>query len=179
MRSSLIVLCMLFCLSIKASDESDGLVVKSFDKFTFNSYNDVDIKRIYDKQKNRFENFTIYDSKVPCDLRVLVFYSSEDLLPDKFKCIILIRDYPDRKKLDYYQYSSTSYLFGKIFSKFLDSLQEHEYRYCYNQIEKYINKWYNQMIKFIDKRKNGDESCYFYSERLYKPVIAFVVTNKL
>ena len=52
MRSSLIVLCMLFCLSIKASDESGGLVVKSFDKFTFNSYNDVDIKRLYNKQKN-------------------------------------------------------------------------------------------------------------------------------
>ena len=51
MRSSLIVLCMLFCLSIKASDERDGLVVKSFDKFTFNSYIDVDIKRLYDKQK--------------------------------------------------------------------------------------------------------------------------------
>ena len=51
MRSSLIVLCMLFCISIKASDESDGLVVKSFDKFTFNSYNDVDIKRLYNKQK--------------------------------------------------------------------------------------------------------------------------------
>lgn len=179
MRSSLIVLCMLFCLSIKASDESGGLVVKSFDKFTFNSYIDVDIKRIYDKQKNRFENFTIYDSKVPCDLRVVVFYSSEDLSPDKFACVTLISDYPDKRKTDYYNYRTTDNLALNIFSKFLDSFREHEYRYCYNQIEKYINKWYNQMIKFIDKRKNGDESCYFYSERLYKPVIAFVVTNKL
>lgn len=42
---------MLFCLSIKASDESDGIVVKTFDKFTFNSYDDVDIKRLYNKQK--------------------------------------------------------------------------------------------------------------------------------
>ena len=179
MRSSLIVLCMLFCLSIKASDESDGLVVKSFDKFTFNSYNDVDIKRIYDKQKNRFENFTIYDSKVPCDLRVFVFYSSEDLSPDKFACVTLISDYPDKQKTDYYNYRTTDNLALNIFSKFLDSFREHEYQCCYDEIEKYLKIWYNEMVKYIDKCKKGERSYYHHRVSLYKLGLAFRVTNKL
>lgn len=99
-------------------------------------------------------------------------------MPDKFNCVTLISDYPEKRITDYYNYRRTGNLALNIFSKFLDSFREYEYQCCYDKIEKYLKIWYNEVAKYTDKCKKGERSRFYQGERLYKSGLAFRVIKK-